>query len=103
MSGEAQLNQRSDGVVIKDSACHIKLNGVQGHFTLPLYRVYKDSTGTALVLGKEASTIGKIPVKVILEVFSGTSMPCSWSFSLQQASMATRNEPCPPLLKASEV
>eukprot|EP00983_Pelagomonas_calceolata_P028993 908829-Pelagomonas_calceolata.AAC.1 len=29
-------------------------------------------------------------------------MPCSWSFSLQQASKATRNEPCAPLLRASQ-
>eukprot|EP00983_Pelagomonas_calceolata_P005134 166839-Pelagomonas_calceolata.AAC.1 len=29
-------------------------------------------------------------------------MPCSWSFPLQQASMATRNGPCAPLLRASQ-
>eukprot|EP00983_Pelagomonas_calceolata_P033318 1043439-Pelagomonas_calceolata.AAC.1 len=30
MSGKAQLNQRSDGVIIIDSSCHTQKDGVQG-------------------------------------------------------------------------
>eukprot|EP00983_Pelagomonas_calceolata_P012131 388663-Pelagomonas_calceolata.AAC.1 len=34
MSGKAQLNLRSDGVVILDSACHTQEDGVQGYLII---------------------------------------------------------------------
>eukprot|EP00983_Pelagomonas_calceolata_P022166 696674-Pelagomonas_calceolata.AAC.1 len=39
MSGTAQLNQRSDGVAIIDSACNTQEDGVQGYLT------YRKATG----------------------------------------------------------
>eukprot|EP00983_Pelagomonas_calceolata_P038556 1136833-Pelagomonas_calceolata.AAC.1 len=66
----------------------------------PLDRVHKYGIGTALVLAKGPVPSGKAHSGMSLVMFSGTAMTCCWSFSLQQASMATRNEPCAPLLRA---
>eukprot|EP00983_Pelagomonas_calceolata_P043447 1138897-Pelagomonas_calceolata.AAC.2 len=85
MSGKAQLNQMSDGVVIIDSACHTQVvKGVSvraelkfhkvdisvvGRYHLrvemggsPLDRSHKCGIRMALMPGKGASTIGKSPV-----------------------------------------
>eukprot|EP00983_Pelagomonas_calceolata_P052758 1142995-Pelagomonas_calceolata.AAC.1 len=65
MSGKAQLNQRSDGVVIIDSACHIQYHLRVEMGGSPLDRADKYGIRTALMPGKGASTIGKSPVRVV--------------------------------------
>eukprot|EP00983_Pelagomonas_calceolata_P093116 1157740-Pelagomonas_calceolata.AAC.1 len=131
MSGEDQLSQRSDGVVIKDSACHTQVSEAMGaesgngtcmlissfleaghHLRVEmggfsLDRAHKNGIGTALMPGKGASAIGNFPVLkaqsgMSVATFTGTSTPSSWSFSFRHASMATRNESCTPLLRASQ-
>eukprot|EP00983_Pelagomonas_calceolata_P039949 1137397-Pelagomonas_calceolata.AAC.2 len=37
MSGEAQLNQKSDGGAIIDCACHTQQEGVQGYLVIPVW------------------------------------------------------------------
>eukprot|EP00983_Pelagomonas_calceolata_P003733 121927-Pelagomonas_calceolata.AAC.1 len=66
----------------------------------PLDRAHEYGIGTALMPAK-----GPVPWEspgMSLAMFSGTLMLCSWSLSLQQASMAKRNKPCAPLLRASQ-
>eukprot|EP00983_Pelagomonas_calceolata_P028669 897723-Pelagomonas_calceolata.AAC.1 len=132
-----KLNQRSDCVVIIDSACHTQEDGVQGYLVIsvwvseatgadsgngtcklyynvdisitssyhlrvemrgsPLDRVHKNGIGKALVSGQRGQYHWKSPV---WDVSGNIFRDFNARFSLQQASMATRNEPCAPLLKA---
>eukprot|EP00983_Pelagomonas_calceolata_P081306 1155519-Pelagomonas_calceolata.AAC.1 len=95
---QAQLNQRSDGVVIIDSACHTQYHLRVEMRGFPLDRARKYGIRTALVPGKGASTIGKSPVwDVFSDVFRDFNALLLELF-LEQASMATRNEPCAPCL-----
>eukprot|EP00983_Pelagomonas_calceolata_P129339 1161597-Pelagomonas_calceolata.AAC.3 len=66
----------------------------------PWDRSHKDSVRTALVSGRGARTIGKSPVRNIPGDDFRDFNALFLEFSLQQASMATRNEPCALLLRA---